>query len=349
MNSTAEQPAPEVGDDEWAPDGLVHVSTDSPGWTRRRAGRGFRYLDETGRPLSGEDVERVRSLAIPPAWRDVWICPLPHGHLQATGVDAAGRVQYLYHSVWREARDREKFDRIRETARLLPDVRRRIEADLALPGLPLERATAVAARLLDLGYFRIGNDYYTDENGSFGLTTLERRHARLSQGRLVFRFTGKSGVDHRIEVDDEAAIRAIQAMRARRRSPRLLSYRSGYRWANLSSGQVNAYLNEIFAGDFTAKDFRTWHATVLAAAALSASPEPGHSTASRKRAITGAAREVAEYLGNTPAVARASYIDPQVLQHYERGRTLDLSGIPDEPAVERQAELERRVLDLLNE
>ena len=349
MSEQSERAAEEASDDPAAPAGLVHVSTDMPGWTRRRAGRGFRYLDESGSPLSGEDVQRIRSLVIPPAWRDVWICPLPEGHLQATGVDAAGRVQYLYHPLWREARDREKFQRIRETARRLPEVRERIEADLQLPGLPLERATAVAVRLLDLGYFRIGNDYYTDENGSFGLTTLERRHARLHGGRLVFQFTGKSGVEHRVEVDDEAAVRAIQEMRRRRNSPRLLSYRPGSRWANLSSSQVNAYLSEVFEGDFTAKDFRTWHATVLAAAALAASAETGTSAASRKRAMAAAAREVSEYLGNTPTVARASYIDPRVLHHYEEGRVIDLSAVPPDPGVERQAELERLVLDLLHE
>lgn len=206
----------------------------------------------------------------------------------------------------------------------------------------------MAARLLDLGYFRIGNDYYADENASFGLTALERRHVRLTGGRLVFQFTGKSGVDHRIEVDDDPTVRAVQAMRSRRVSSRLHSYRAGSRWANLSSTHVNACLSTIFDEDFTAKDFRTWHATVLAAEALAAYREAVNATA-RKRAVVGAARQVAEYLGNTPSVARATYIDPRVIEHFEQGRTIDLSRVPSGPAARRRAELEHQVLQLLHD
>ena len=181
---------------------LRTVSPRSRGCTRRRAGKGFTYLDGDGSRLPAEDVERIRSLAIPPAWEDVWICPFPNGHIQAVGTDAAGRRQYLYHPVWRERRDREKFDRITAVAARLPAARRRVTRDLALEGTPPQKAAAAAVRLLDRGYFRIGSDTYTDENGSFGLTTLERRHVRKERGVLVFRFVGKSGIEHTIEIDD---------------------------------------------------------------------------------------------------------------------------------------------------
>ena len=191
-------------------------SPDQPGWTRRRAGRGFVYLDEDGDRLAEEHAQRVRDLVIPPAWEDVWICPWPNGHLQAVGTDDAGRRQYLYHPDWRARRDAEKFDRMLEFGRALTRARELVVADLGREGMPLERACAAAVRLLDLGYFRIGNDVYADTNGSFGLTTLERRHVRRHQDRLVFTFTGKSGVDHRIEIDDAVVIDAIDIMRRRR-------------------------------------------------------------------------------------------------------------------------------------
>src|SRR4051812_36944618 len=181
---------------------LRRTSPEQPGWTRRRAGKGFLYLDQHGQRLPAEDVERIRSLAIPPAWQDVWITPYPNGHLQAVGTDAAGRRQYLYHPEWRTRRDAGKFDRVMVFGEALMKARERILLDLGSEGMPLERACACAVRLLDIGYFRIGNDVYADTNGSFGLTTLQRQHVRRQQDRLVFSFTGKSGVDHRIEIDD---------------------------------------------------------------------------------------------------------------------------------------------------
>ncbi|MBN9103974.1 MAG: DNA topoisomerase IB [Propionibacteriaceae bacterium] len=327
---------------------LRRVSANQPGWTRRRSGRGFRYLDTQGAPVPPDEVERIRSLAIPPAWRDVWICPLATGHLQATGVDAAGRRQYLYHPQWRIRRDRLKFDRVAEAARLLPKVRRRVGVDLRRPGMPLERAAATAVRLLDLGYFRIGNDYYADANGSFGLTTLERRHIRRDGSGLAFRFIGKSGIEHHVLISDEQAIAALEEMRRRSGGDRLLAYHQDGGWTDLSSGAVNAYLAELFGGAFTAKDFRTWHATVIAAEALALSAEPGDTQASRRRAEREAIGQVATYLGNTPTVARSSYIDPRVLDAYAAGTTIAAATAGSSRSREaRQSRLERSVLELL--
>lgn len=327
---------------------LRRVSANRPGWTRRRSGRGFRYLDDRGDAVPPEQVERIRSLAIPPAWRDVWICPVPNGHLQATGVDAAGRRQYLYHPQWRARRDRLKFQRVAQTAVLLPKVRRRVAADLRRPGMPLERAAATAVRLLDLGYFRIGNDYYADANGSFGLTTLERRHVRRHGTGLAFRFVGKSGIEHHVLIEDGRTIAALQEMRRRSGGDRLLAYLDDGHWVDLTSGAVNAYLAELFGGDFTAKDFRTWHATVIAAEALALTAEPGRTQASRKRAEREAIGEVASYLGNTPTVARSSYVDPRVLDAYASGGTIAAAACRGYRSADaRQAALESALLDLL--
>lgn len=268
-------------------------------------------------------MERVRSLAIPPAWRDVWICPYPNGHLQATGLDAAGRRQYLYHPVWRLTRDTEKFARILEASGRLPAVRAEVSQDLELDGMPVERALAVAFRLLDLGAFRIGSDAYADQNGSFGLTTLQRRHVRRSGSDIVFSFVGKSGISHVITISDPQAIAALEVMRRRRDSGTgLLAYRRSTGWSELTASMVNDYLGGLFGTGFTAKDFRTWNATVMAAESLALSEEPGHTAASRKRAIKAAATAVSDYLGNTVAVAKASYIDPRVVDLYESGVTI---------------------------
>ncbi|GGL28915.1 DNA topoisomerase [Phycicoccus endophyticus] len=319
------------------------------GWTRRRSGRGFAYRDATGAPLAPEQVARVRSLAIPPAWRDVWICPYPNGHIQAVGTDAAGRRQYLYHPAWRVARDELKFDRVAAAGRRLAKARERIVEDLSGEGMPLARAAATATRLLDLGYFRIGSDAYADANGSFGLTTLERRHVRRRGSDLVFRFVGKSGVEHAVTISDPQVIEALEHMRRRRGgSARLLAYRESSRWADLQAAAVNEYISQMVAEDLTAKDFRTWHATVLAAVALAQSPEPGETLASRRRAVRAAVEEVAAYLGNTPTVARGSYIDPRVLDQYEDGVTIaaTLARRYPDPA-RRQAAVEKAVARLV--
>ena len=328
---------------------LRRVSPNSPGWTRRRSGRGFRYADEHGRPLSEGQIVRVKALVIPPAWRDVWICPVPNGHLQATGIDAAGRRQYLYHPYWRQLRDRSKFDRVTAAATRLPQARKTLLDDLARPGMPFERAAAAAVRLLDLGYFRIGNDAYTDANGSFGLTTLERQHVRRQGAGLLFRFVGKSGISHEILIDDPLVLAALQVMRRRPGGSRLLAYSDGGQWRDLSPSAVNGYLSTQLGADLTAKDFRTWHATVIAAAALATTDEHGRSAASRKRAIKAAINEVAGYLGNTPTVAKSSYVDPRILDLYESGTTIGpvAKRAVDDPGA-RQTALERAVLKLLD-
>ena len=330
---------------------LRRTSPEQPGWTRRRAGRGFVHLDQHGERLPAEDAQRVRDLVIPPAWRDVWVTPYPNGHLQAVGTDAAGRRQYLYHPEWRTRRDAEKFERMMVFGNALAKAREMVLTDLAREGMPLERACAAAVRLLDLGYFRIGNDVYADENGSFGLTTLERRHVRRRQEALVFAFVGKSGVEHEIEIEDRTVIEAIEVMRRRRGGDlRLLSYKLGRSWRAVLPELVNTYLRETTGLEATAKDFRTWHATVLAAAALAETPEPGETKASRKRAVAGAMKEVSSFLGNTPTLARSSYVDPRVIEAYEDGRTIAATtrrtfDNPDE----RQAALERATLRLIKE
>ncbi|MCA1984303.1 DNA topoisomerase IB [Nocardioides nematodiphilus] len=326
---------------------LRRTSPEQPGWTRRRAGRGFAYRDQDGSPLGPEEVARIRALAIPPAWTDVWITPYANGHLQAVGTDAAGRRQYLYHPDWRTRRDAEKFDRVLDFGRALGTARQRILTDLRRDGMPRERACAVAVRLMDLGYFRIGNDVYLDAHGSFGLTTLQRQHVRRVQDRLVFVFTGKSGVDHRIEIDDAMVDEALQVMRRRRGGEQLLAYRDGRVWKAMLPQLVNEYVREVTGVDATAKDFRTWHATVLAAAALAEAPEAA-SAAARKRVVAAAMREVSEFLGNTPALARSSYVDPRVVSAYEEGRTIARAtsrtyANPDE----RQVALERATLRLI--
>lgn len=328
---------------------LRRSSPSDAGWTRRRAGRGFVYLDAEGERLDEAECARIRGLVIPPAWEDVWICPFDNGHLQACGTDAAGRRQYLYHPDWRARRNDEKFARARALGRAMPRIRTAVLSDLARDGLPVERACAAAVRLIDLGYFRIGNDVYADDNGSFGLTTLLRRHVRRANEHLVFRFPGKSGVEHVVEIDDPATIATVEEMRRRRGGPDpLLAYREGRRWRALGAPTVNGYVRDISGLETTAKDFRTWHATVLAAEALAASDEPGDTAASRKRAVVAATREVAEYLGNSPVVARSSYVDPGVLDAYDEGTTIRAAANRKHPGpAERQAALERATLRLL--
>ena len=328
---------------------LRRTSPDDPGWTRRRAGKGFVYLDESGKPLSARRAQRVKDLVIPPAWEDVWITPYENGHLQAVGSDEAGRRQYIYHPEWRTRRDAAKHDRVLQFGRALSRARERVLTDLGTDGMSLERACAVAVRLLDLGYFRIGNDVYADKHGSFGLTTLERQHVRKQGKVLVFCFVGKSGVEHRVEIDDSATVAALETMRRRRGGEdRLLAWKDGRTWRSLDSARVNDYVRDATGLDATAKDFRTWHATVLAAAALAETDEPGETKASRKRAISGAMKEVAEFLGNTPTQARTSYVDPRVIDAYEEGETIRGTTRRNyAKADDRQAALERAVLRLL--
>ena len=326
---------------------LRRTSPDQPGWSRRRAGKGFTFLDEHGDRLGPEQAQRCKDLAIPPAWEDVWITPHANGHLQAVGTDDAGRLQYLYHPKWRSSRQAAKFDRILRFGKALTKARERVLTDLAGDGMSLERACAVAVRLLDLGYFRIGNDVYADTNGSFGLTTLRKEHVTRKGKTLRFEFVGKSGVEHTVDIDDRAVIEALDVMRRRRGGgDELLARKDGRRWRDLTASEVNDYIRTCMGIDATAKDFRTWHATVIAAAALAESDEPAETKASRKRAVSGAMKEVADFLGNTPTQARTSYVDPRVVEAYEQGRTINVKKSYD-TADARQAALERAVLKLL--
>ncbi|WP_436535178.1 DNA topoisomerase IB [Actinoplanes sp. HUAS TT8] len=293
------------------------------GITRRRSGTGFRYLDADGGPIRDPEVlERIKGLVIPPAWRDVWICPDPRGHIQVTGFDVAGRKQYRYHPDWRTARDEEKFDRVREIAGRLPKMRDRLCEDLTTGrGLTRDRVLAAVVRLLDLGMFRIGGDASAsrDEDPSYGLSTLRPEHVRRRRGSLMLKFPGKSGVEHERVVEDGEVAEVLTALKRRGRK-RLFAYwdPSRRRWQEIHADDVNDYLREISGAPMTAKDFRTWHGTVTAAAELAeAGPQP--TKTKRRKVVAHAMREVADKLGNTPAVARASYVDPRLLEKYEDG------------------------------
>jgi len=273
-----------------------------------------------------EVLERIAALALPPAWKDVWICVDAWGHIQAVGTDAAGRRQYRYHDKWRERRDRAKHDRVLELAAVLPDLRDRVSVDLAAGSKELTRETvlALAVRLLDLGFFRVGEERYASANGTFGLTTLERDHVRVTGGRtIVFDYLAKGSKRRTLELTDpEAAALVTRLKRRRDRSRRLLVYSSGGRWVRVTSKDVNDYLRETTGLAVTAKDFRTWHATVLMGVALAMSTEATSSQSARLRAVARAAAEVAHYLGNTPAVCRRSYIDPRVVDCFNDGQTI---------------------------
>ena len=244
-----------------------------PGITRRRRGRGFEFLDEHGERIGDPEViARIADLAIPPAWKDVWVCPWPMGHLQATGVDARGRKQYLYHPKWRERRDQEKFDEMIDFARALPLMRKRVARHLKDDEMTRRRALACAVRLLDRGFFRVGGEDYAVENETYGLATIRKSHVQLGAGMLKFDYPAKSG-QRRIQSIVDPDVYAIVAELKRRRGggPELLAYRDGRRWVDVKSPDINAYVKEVTGADFSAKDFRTWNATVLAAVALAVS------------------------------------------------------------------------------
>jgi DNA topoisomerase-1 len=301
---------------------LRHVSPQSPGWTRRRAGKGFIFLDQHGRRLSGADAERCRALVIPPAWTEVWICAYANGHLQAVGTDDAGRRQYIYHEDWQRLREEAKYDHVLQMARSLPRARRRVLRRLREQTMSRERALATAFRLLDVGVFRIGGERYAEDNESFGLVTLEKEHVRLDGDRLVFDFMAKSANRQRIGVADSHLQKPVRDLRARRGgSSRLLAFKDGGRWHDLSTEDVNAYVKSLLGDEASAKDFRTWHGTVLAAVLLSRRSDAS-SRKARHKAVTQTMREVAEYLGNTASVARSSYVDPRVVERFEEGVTL---------------------------
>jgi DNA topoisomerase IB len=259
---------------------------------------------------------------IPPAWEDVWICPDPRGHLQAFGTDSAGRRQYLYHERWRQQRDRDKHDRVLELGAALPRVREVVARHLAGRGLTRDRVLAAAVRLIELGFFRPGGEEYAEENGTFGLATILKEHVTLAKGQLMFDYTAKGAKQREQAVAEDQVCAVVRSLKRRRGGgDKLLAYRDGRRWHDVTAADINGYIREVSGGEFTAKDFRTWHATVLAAVGLAVSERAG-SDAARKRAIARVVQEVASYLGNTPAVARASYIDPRVISLYEQGRTI---------------------------
>jgi len=341
------------------PPRLRRADCSAPGIRRKRRGRGFGYVDEEGERVDEPEVlARIAELAIPPAWEDVWICPYPNGHIQATGTDAAGRKQYRYHDAWRTRRDAEKFDDMVLFAKALPRLRRRVDRDLAAStALDRDRVLACAVRLLERGFFRIGSEEYAEENESFGLATMRKQHVTIEDGGLmVFDYPAKSGQRRQQGVLDDRACEIVAALKRRRGGgPELLAFKDGRRWRDVRSEDINDYLKQATGGDHSAKDFRTWNATALAAVALAVSGESARTKTARKRAVKRAVEEVAGYLGNTPAVCRASYIDPRVFDAFDARLTI-------RPALERvtsklrpgelpihQPVLEQAVLDLIDE
>jgi DNA topoisomerase IB len=307
------------------------------------------YVHPNGRRVRDDaTLDRIRSLAIPPAWEDVWICPDERGHLQAVGTDGAGRKQYLYHEAWRARRDRQKFDRVLRLARRLPAMRKVCDRDLSSSRLTRERALAGAVRLLDLGFFRIGSEAYTEENGSYGLATLRRSHVRVTRDEVRFDFSAKGGQRRIQTIQDPALARLTRALLGRKGGGReLLAFREGKAWRDVRSEDVNAYLKDLADEEVSAKDFRTWHATVLTAALLASEEEGLTSVTSRKRVVSSAVKEVAASLGNTPAVCRASYIDPRVIERFLNGETISLPRGWDLSDDAVRAVVESAVLDLL--
>lgn len=304
-------------------------------------------------------LERIGELVIPPAWRDVWICMDARGHLQATGVDAAGRKQYLYHARWRAHRDRRKFDAMLAFGAALPRLRRGVAHDLRVDGgvrvpaaeLSEQRVLACAVRLLDLGFFRIGSEDYAERNESYGLTTMLREHVTIGEREVIFDFPAKSGQRRVQAIADPEALAVLAALKRRRTGSQLLAYRAADGWRELTAEEVNAYLKHKSGGPFTAKDFRTWNATVLAAVALAVA-EGTRGSAAREREVKRAVKTVAAYLGNTPAVCRASYVDPRVIDRFHAGVTISPAVAergPDLGNARIRARVESAVLELLRD
>jgi DNA topoisomerase-1 len=337
-----------------ARDAGLRYSTDTkPGITRRRRGRGWSYHGPDGRPISdADDRRRIQALAIPPAWTDVWICPDPRGHLQATGRDARGRKQYRYHARWGDARGAGKFDRMLAFAAALPRIRRRCEHDLDRRGVPREKVLATVVRLLELTLIRVGNDAYARENRSFGLTTLRDRHVRIDGTAMRFRFRGKSGRAHEVGLRDRrlaAVVRRCQDLPGQE----LFQYVDDEgQVRDVTSDDVNAYIAEAAGERFTAKDFRTWAGTVLAYRALRAL-QPADGTTAARKAVVEAMRATADRLGNTPAVARGSYVHPAVLEAYLdgslRGALVEAAEEQTEPPPGADPTEERAVIALLRQ
>ena len=306
---------------------LRRVDCAGPGIARVRRGRGFSYLAADGSKIDDPVVlQRIADLVIPPAWNDVWICPHPRGHIQAVGTDAAGRRQYRYHDEWRVQRDAEKHQRVLTFAQRLPKARERVDEHLGQRGLTRDRVLAAAFRLLDLGFFRVGGETYAEANGTFGLATMRRKHVTVDGDLLVFDYTAKSGKRREQSVVDPSVRKVVVALLARDDTSReLLAFKDRSGWHDISSADINAYLRDVMGAEVSAKDFRTWHATVLTAVGLAVSTQAPTSESARKRAVNRVVKEVAEYLGNTPAVCRSSYIDPRVIDLYDDGFTVATS------------------------
>jgi DNA topoisomerase I len=304
----------------------------SPGIRRVRRGRGFSYVYPDGSPVrDAATLARIRALVLPPAWQDVWICVHPNGHIQAMGTDAAGRRQYRYHDQWRAQRDAEKHERVLHFAKRLPKARAIVTQQLSGRGYPRERVLAAAFRLLDLGFFRIGSEEYAEENHTYGLATILREHVHTRGDTISFEYMAKGNKERLQSVVDPTVIKVVRGLLRRDdENPELLAYRDARdgSWRDVKSGDINDYIHDVVGGDASAKDFRTWHATVLMSVGLAVSQYLPHSETARKRAVTRAVKEVSEYLGNTPAVARKSYIDPRVIDLYYDGITIA-------PALER--------------
>ena len=306
---------------------LRYVSDEAPGIQRRRAGKGFTYVDTDGKTINDPDtLTRIRALAIPPAWTDVWICPHANGHIQAVGRDARGRKQYRYHARWREVRDQAKYDHVIRFAKALPTIRKRVDADLAKPGLPREKVLAAVVKIMEKTLIRVGNEEYARDNDSYGLTTLQDRHARINGSKVKFEFRGKSGIAHEIDLSDPRLARIVEKCQDLPGEDLFQYVDDEGQTRDIGSADVNEYLREISGGeDFSAKDFRTWAGTVLAARALRL-VEAVHSNAKRKKNVVRAVEAVAQRLGNTKAVCRKCYIHPAIINAYMDGTLLEHLG-----------------------
>lgn len=293
-----------------------------PGITRMRRGKRFAYYGPDGEALTDKGALRIEDLVIPPAWKNVWISPYPNGHIQAVGTDAAGRRQYLYHQAWQDERAEEKFDRVLELSKELPAWREHLAQDLAGRGLTRDRVSALALHLLDRGYFRAGGEQYAEEHESYGIATLRCEHVTVRRDTVTFDYPAKSGVQRNIELEDAAMARTVRALLRRPDgSERLLVCRSETGWVDVRADDLNARFKELVGDQYSVKDLRTWHGTVLAAEAF-VDADPAASARAAKKIEAAVMREVADALGNTPAVARGSYVDPRVVAGYEHGLTI---------------------------
>ena len=305
---------------------LRRSDCNKPGYSRSRHGKGFSYRNQQGQPLERDELRRVKELVIPPAWQEVWISPYPNGHIQAVGTDDAGRRQYIYHSAWREKKDREKFDRALDFGERLPSARRVITQHLRSNGSGRERAFAAALRIVDSGALRIGSAQYAAQNGSFGVTTLRVEHVTLSGPVITLGFPGKSGQQWDTTIEDADLAAALRPMVRREDADTMLAYRAADgSWHSIEASQLNEFLRQVTGGGFTAKDFRTWQATVVAAMELARLDLKATSRTARQKAVAATMRSVAEHLGNTPAIARSSYVDPRLVDRFMSGEVIPVA------------------------